>query len=90
MIEDAEGLSLAEKYPHYYKNVSHLNSVDFYRITDLFDITDQAVGHAIKKLLAAGQRGAKDKRQDLVEAIHALQRRLQMMDEDDAGLTKAN
>ena len=75
--------NLAEKYPHYHKDVSHLQSVDFYRVAELFGVTDQAIGHAIKKLLAAGQRGAKDQRQDIKEAMDSLIRKLQMMDEDE-------
>ena len=81
-IKPKEKTNLSEKYPHYHKDVSHLNSVDFYRVADLFNITDQAIGHAIKKLLVLGGRGAKDYRTDLKEAIDSLQRKLQMLDED--------
>lgn len=74
--------AFAEKYPHYHKNVEGLKTIDYYRLCELFEITDQAVGHALKKLLAAGQRGAKDQRKDIEEAIVSLQRKLEMMDED--------
>ena len=42
-----------------------------------------SIGHAVKKLLCAGKRGAKDYRQDLIEAKakQALIEKLAMMDE---------
>lgn len=76
--------SLAELYPHYHKNVAHLKSVDVYRVLDLFDVTDQKIGHAVKKLLCTGKRGGKDFRQDVTEARNTLNRLLQMLDEDEA------
>lgn len=72
------------KHPHYFKSVAHLAEVDVYRVLDLFGVTDQALGHAVKKLLVAGGRGVKDQRKDIQEAVDTLQRRLEMMDEDNA------
>lgn len=72
----------ASKYPHYFKDVRHLNYVDIYRLLDLFEITDQPVAHAIKKLMAAGKRGAKDADKDISEAIDCLLRRKTMNRED--------
>ena len=43
------------KYPHYRKNVAHLKYVDVYRVIELFDVKDHAIGHAIKKLLCSGK-----------------------------------
>lgn len=40
-----------------------------------------AIDHALKKLLAPGQRGVKDERQDLVEARDSLDRAIQQIDE---------
>ena len=72
------------KHPHYHKDVSHLKTIDVYRTLELFGVTDQALGHAIKKLLCAGQRGAgKTFEQDVREAVDTLNRRLQMLAEDD-------
>lgn len=71
------------KYPHYIKNVSHLSAIDVYRVLDLFDVTNPALQHAIKKLLCAGQRGAKDYRKDLKEALDSIDRALVMLDEDE-------
>lgn len=78
---------MPRKHPHYFKSVAHLAEVDVYRVLDLFGVTDQALGHAIKKLLVAGGRGVKDQRKDIQEAVDTLQRRLEMMDED-AGIEK--
>lgn len=72
------------KHSHYTKDVSHLSAIDVYRVLSLFGVTDQAIGHAIKKLLCAGQRGVKTKRQDIQEAIDALERWKAMEDEDSA------
>ena len=74
---------MSRNHGHYFKNVSHLKEVDFYRIADLFGITDQAIGHAVKKLLVPGIRGAKGFRQDIQEAVDTLNRRLEMLDEDE-------
>lgn len=70
------------KHSHYYKDVGHLKDIDVYRTLQLFGVTDQAVGHAIKKLLCAGGRGVKDTRRDIQEAIDTLQRRMEMYRED--------
>ena len=72
------------KHSHYHKDVSNLKTIDAYRMLELFGVTDQALGHAIKKLLCAGQRGAgKTFEQDVREAVDTLNRRLQMLAEDD-------
>jgi hypothetical protein len=48
--------------------------VDLYDIFDAYEVTDQAVGHAIKKLIMAGQRGYKSEMEDLHEALVSVQR----------------
>jgi hypothetical protein len=74
---------MPRKHAHYFRSVEHLSEIDIYRMLDLFGVTDQALGHAIKKLVAPGGRGAgKDFRKDVQEAIDTLQRRLEMLDED--------
>jgi len=70
-------------HEHYFKNVEHLKTVDVYRVLDLFNVTNPCVQHAIKKLLCAGNRGAKDKIQDVQEAISSLLRYLEMQTEDE-------
>ena len=77
------------KHSHYHKDVEHLKTIDVYRTLELFGVTDQALGHAIKKLLCAGQRGAgKTFEQDVREAVDTLNRRLQMLAEDDNRLPR--
>jgi hypothetical protein len=53
--------------------------VDVYDVLRAFNVKDQAVGHAVKKLLCMGQRGHKNPEQDLTEAIQSLERALQDM-----------
>ena len=73
-----------ELYPAYYRGVSKLESVDFYRLAELFGITDANVAHAFKKLLLAGDRtGNKSFKEDIKEARDTLTRRLDMWAEDD-------
>lgn len=74
-----------EKHSHYKKDVLHLSTLDIYRVLELFEVRSHAVGHAIKKLLMAGNRGAKDYEQDIQEAIDSLNRELQMKQEDSNG-----
>lgn len=73
--------SMAEKYPAYYKSVSHLSEVDVYAIHQLFDIQDPsgAIQHASKKLLLSGVRtGGKSPYQDIKEARDTLNRWLEL------------
>lgn len=71
------------KHAHYFKDVAHLTELDVYRVLDLFGITDQRIGHSIKKLLVAGGRGAgKDIERDIDEVIDTLLRRKEMILED--------
>lgn len=70
-------------YGKYFRDVSHLTKIDVYRVLQLFGVTDQAVGHAIKKLLLAGVRtGGKDFEKDIGEAMDTLARRKAMLEED--------
>lgn len=70
------------KHSHYFKDVSHLDKIDVYRVLDLFGVQNPAIQHAIKKLLCAGSRGVKDQARDYREAIDSIERALQMLDED--------
>lgn len=76
--------TIAEQFPHYFKDVSHLNTIDIYRVLGLWGVTDNAIAHAIKKLLVAGGRGAKDAEQDVAEAIVSLRRWQEMQAENAA------
>lgn len=74
--EDVLGESkLKDLYPKYHKDVSGLDTIDIYRIHELFDINDPSgrIHHASKKLLLAGSRnGGKAKFQDIREARDTL------------------
>ena len=74
----------AEKHSHYSRDVSHLQAIDVYRVIDLFDVHHPALQHALKKVMAAGKRGAKDDAKDVQEAIGSLTRWQQMRAEDSA------
>lgn len=74
-----------QRYAHYFKDVRHLNVIDVYRVLELFDVTDPCIAHAIKKLLAAGKRGAKSAYVDVDEAIATLTRHQEMQKENDPG-----
>lgn len=65
-------------YRFHYKGIK----LDPYRIFTVYGITCPAMQHAIKKLLCAGNRGAKSLEQDIDEAIVSLQRKKEMMRED--------
>ena len=69
-------------YPHYFKDVEHLETVDVYRVLSLFKVNDPCIQHAIKKLLCAGDRGDKSMIKDITEARDSLNRHLEMLDED--------
>ncbi len=55
--------------------------VDVYDVLKSFEVENPAVQHAIKKLLASGQRGYKDTIQDLIEAMQSIQRAIELEDE---------
>lgn len=73
----------AKKYNHYFVRVpwSH---IDIYRLLELFKVTDNAIGHSVKKLLVPGLRGNKPTKQDIIEARDTLNRRIEMWDEDES------
>jgi hypothetical protein len=72
----------ADPYAHYFKDVRHLDTLDVYRVIDLFEVTDPCIQHAIKKLLCAGSRGQKDMAKDITEASDSLARWHEMREED--------
>lgn len=60
----------------------HVTHIDVYRVLKLFNITEPGAQHAIKKLMFAGQRGHKDVILDYKEAVQAIERTIQMLEED--------
>lgn len=87
-IENMIGATLVRrvirrKHAHYFKPVAGFSEVDVYRVLRMFNVTDQTFGHAIKKLLVAGGRGAgKDVTRDVQEAIDTLTRWQELEAED--------
>lgn len=79
-------LALVEKYPHYYKDIRHLNIIDIYRFFDLFEVTDPCIQHSVKKLAVGGKRGAKDYEKDIKEAMDTLKRWEYMQEENKRGV----
>lgn len=78
-----ENKALLDAYPQYYKDVSHLEVIDVYRIIDLYGVTDPTAQHSLKKLLLSGKRtGGKTVEKDLKEARDTLSRGLEMHKED--------
>lgn len=65
-------------FPHYFRAVPNASHVDVYWVLKAWDVTDPCVQHAIKKLMAAGMRGAKDKMKDLKEARDSITRALEL------------
>lgn len=53
--------------------------IDVYRVLDAFKTESAAIDHAVKKLLCAGIRHQKDRKQDLEEAIKSIQAELLLM-----------
>lgn len=52
--------------------------VDVYDVLKAFDVTNPATQHAIKKLLAPGQRGHKSEIEDLAEALESIERAIEL------------
>lgn len=72
---------MIKEYNHYYKKVPY-EYVDVYRVLELFNVTDPAIQHALKKLLVAGGRGHKNLEKDVKEAIVSLNRWIEMREEE--------
>jgi len=56
--------------------------VDVYDVLRAFAVTDPAIQHAVKKLLCSGNRGQKDRRQDLEEAVQSIERAIDVLRAD--------
>lgn len=69
------------KYQRLIRSATHpcvKMTVDVYCVLDAFAVHNPAVQHAVKKLLAPGQRGEKTAIQDLKEARASLDRAIEM------------
>lgn len=65
-------------HDQYYKT-SPSPKIDIYRVLKMWEVTDPAIQHAVKKLLCSGKRGAK---QDLQEAVDSINRSIEMLEEE--------
>lgn len=73
------GLTLKDLYPHYFRSIPKgMTHLDVYAVLKLFECDDAAIAHALKKLLCAGKRGAKDRAKDLREARDSITRALEL------------
>ena len=54
--------------------------VDVYDVIKAFNVTSAPIQHLLKKALCAGDRGHKDRRQDIVDIIDSAKRELEMID----------
>lgn len=70
------------KHPHYKKDISHLDILDIYRVTELFN-PHSCGAHIAKKALCSGQRGHKDLLTDIQDIIDTAERWKEMMIEDE-------
>ena len=70
-------MSSGKHYAYDYKGIR----LDPYRILSVYNVTDPAIQHAIKKLLRCGD-SVKSVEQDIAEVIDTLRRKQQMMEED--------
>lgn len=70
------------KHEHYKRNVSHLKTIDVYRIIELFEITCPVAQHVLKKAMVTGKRGHKDLARDWQDILDSAERRLEMLAED--------
>lgn len=59
-------------------------TVDVYRVLNAFPTGSPEIDHALKKLLAAGKRGAKDELQDLKEAVMSIEARINYLNDTPA------
>lgn len=73
-LEDIEKIENTNKY----SRTIHEVEVDVYDVLVAWNVTCPATQHAIKKLLMPGQRGSKDKLQDLEEAGQAIERAIEL------------
>ena len=72
----------AVKHSHYKKDISHLKTLDIYRVTELFN-PHSCGAHIAKKALCSGKRGHKDLLTDIQDIIDTAERWKEMLIEDE-------
>ena len=73
---------MKEEHNHYFKPCPY-DTLDVYRVINIFGVTDPCIQHALKKLLCSGVRGHKDQEKDIQDVIDTLERWKEMRYEDD-------
>lgn len=79
-----KGQDMSEEIPNtakkskYHREIRPGIFIDVYDVLVAFNVTCPAIGHAIKKLLAPGKRGTKNKKIDLKESIQSIQRAMEL------------
>ena len=81
-IADPPEFVFEEKHSHYKKDISHLDTLDIYRVTELFN-PHSCGAHIAKKALCSGQRGHKDLLTDIQDIIDTAERWKEMLIEDE-------
>ena len=82
-VDKEDNKSQAVKHAHYKRDVKHLDYIDVYRIIDLYELHDPCFQHALKKILVPGARGHKDLIKDINDIIDTMQRKLEMIAENE-------
>jgi len=85
-VDKEDNKSQAVKHAHYKKDVRHLDYIDVYRIIDLYELHDPCFQHALKKILVPGARGHKDLIKDINDIIDTMQRKLEIIAENEKKL----
>ena len=70
----AQDMGLNPKYNRPCKGVT----IDVYDVLQAFNVTNPALQHLVKKALAVGQRGHKDKMEDLRDVLASAQRAIEL------------
>ena len=78
--QQVEQSSQPSRYHRQFRGVT----LDLYRVANLWGVKSHALFHAMKKIMMAGNRGAKDYETDLREAILAIQEELKIIEEGGA------
>ena len=73
---------MKEEHNHYFKPCPY-DTLDVYRVINIFGVSDPCIQHALEKLLCSGVRGHKDQAKDIQDVIDTLERWKQMREEDD-------
>jgi hypothetical protein len=58
------------------------DTIDIYRVLQIYEVTDPCIQHAVKKLLCTGIRGYKGKNEDIQDVIDSLKRWQEMRKEE--------